>query len=691
METIQKILTGFKSGTAVIIMLIVCGFHFSTVSGQDVKFTNGTYVVNNGVVMVVNNARLLNLGNMTINAAASVKLNGNLQNDGIFNGLTGSSVTLNGTSSQSVGGSNTSTFGNLTLSNSSGIILAKTITVNGTLTLQNGLVTTGANTMIIGPSGSIANAGSSRYISGKLGLTFDAIGSKVFPLGKGGIYRPLTFQYTGLSGTSIVTAEQFESGLSGTMPPNVTLLTTSRSWTISQTGGTNLQYFVSLAATGYTPTRQVMMLKQDGGAIMCFPATSPNYTNAIALTGFSDFGLGEAPAAPGMTGSFAYNNTANTPLDSVWVILKQNNVRIDSVRTTLAGTYSFTGKPSGTYTISARSNKIWQSVNATDALKVQRHFAGVEPFTVSVRLLAADVNLTNSINATDAVKIKRRFSGLETSFTRGDWVFEKVTGGDTLAYAGGSLYTQFFGLLVGDVNGSNIPGTGAKNAGLISLEQENEIKALPGEIIEIPIRVDNEVNIGAISLVIDYPEHLMQVREVRIPEGAPVYTAENGSVRLAWSETQPLYLTTGETLITLIAKISDQFPINDNIRLSLTRESEIADAEGKVVNNLVLRAPSVIHKNATGVDNPENNVTKFELYPVPNNGIFTAEITSARQKTYDILIYNKLGQVVFEMLNVKVNGKFKQIFDLRNLQSGIYTGVLKNDEEAITKKILINK
>jgi len=54
---------------------------------------------------------------------------------------------------------------------------------------------------------------------------------------------------------------------------------------------------------------------------------------------------------------------------------------------------------------------------------------------------------------------------------------------------------------VGDVNGSNNPGTRAKSGGMLALDQNEIIKASPGDIIEIPVRVSGDANIGAISMV----------------------------------------------------------------------------------------------------------------------------------------------------------------------------------------------
>jgi len=489
MKTIQRSIKGNKRSSFFIFasMMFAFGVQTFSVYAQGVKIVSGTYFVNNGITVLVSTAKIVNAGTITNNATGSIKLSGNWQNDGTYTGVTGSALTFNGTSAQDIGGSNQTTFSNLTLNNNTGFTLSNSITVNNVLDFQNGILTTGVNALTIGASGSITNANASKYVNGKLAFTFSAIGSKIYPIGKGGNYRPLTFQYANLTGSSVVSAEQFESALTGTLPANTTLLTTNRYWTISQTGGSNLQYFVTLDPTGYTPSSPVVMLKQDAGTIVSYATTSPNYTNSVGLTSFSDFGLGESHYTYNITGAFKYNNTANTPLDSIWIILRQNNLRIDSTRTNLSGSFTFTGKPSGTYSISARTTKPWNGVNSTDAVKIQRHVVGLETLTEPVRLLAADVNLSDYINATDAALVKRRFASLDTSFARGNWTFSKpTTGGDTVIILNANRTQDFYGLCVGDVNASNIPGSGAKSSGLLALDQNALIQAMPGEVIEIP-------------------------------------------------------------------------------------------------------------------------------------------------------------------------------------------------------------
>jgi len=281
----------------IVFTLLVFGFQISKVEAQQFRIGNGIHFVNRATV-VVNTDSLVNRGTLLNNGNGVIGLTGNLKNNGTFTNEKGSVVTLDGTTTQTIEGTIEATFSTLNLNNSAGLTLAKDATVNGNLNFQNGIITTGTNLLTVGDTGIITNAAATRYVDGKLANTFSTPGTKHFPIGKEGNYRPLTLQFSALTGTSIVEAEQFETPLTGDLPENTTLMTTGRHWKINQTGGSELACSITLDPTDYTPARPVVMLKQDNGFIISAATTTPTYTNLLAFTSFSEFGLGEECVNP---------------------------------------------------------------------------------------------------------------------------------------------------------------------------------------------------------------------------------------------------------------------------------------------------------------------------------------------------------------------------------------------------------
>jgi hypothetical protein len=88
--------------------------------------------------------------------------------------------------------------------------------------------------------------------------------------------------------------------------------------------------------------------------------------------------------------------------------------------------------------------------------------------------------------------------------------------------------------------------------------------------------------------------------------------------------------------------------------------------------------------NVAFVGLQENELNKISVYPNPTNGIlFLSNIPSGS----DIVIYNILGDVVWSS---KENQSSSQM-DLSNLNPGVYTLMIENDQQRITEKIYISK
>ena len=396
-----------------------------------------------------------------------------------------------------------------------------------------------------------------------------------------------------------------------------------------------------------------------------------------------------------IAGVFTYNNSVNTPLDSVKVYLKKNGIKIDSTFTTSTGNYLFQGIGNDTYTIGATTTKPWSGINGTDALKVQRYFAGLEPFTVPIRLVAADVNNNNYVNGTDALKIKRRYVGLDTIFDRGNWTFGKINGGDTIIVNGADVAENLYGLCVGDVNGSNIPGPGAKSISSIGLTYNERIFALAGDIIEVPLKVQNSLIVGAVSMVMEYPKELMQIIDISVNQGSVTYKAGNGHLRLAWSEITPMELLPGESIIKLKIKTSNDFLPDSEIRFALDPTSEINNARGVPFTDLYLGVPVIIYKSdySNGVN--EQEFESLKVYPNPARKVLNVEYQLKSPGQIKIEMISMLGQSEFIYDSQLERGEHQLKLDISKFTPAVYSLVIScennGQKSSVYKRVVILK
>ncbi|MFZ4582486.1 MAG: beta strand repeat-containing protein, partial [Paludibacter sp.] len=228
-------------------------------------------------------------------------------------------VIMNGNTAQSISGTTSATFNNLSINNTAGVTIGNNETVNGALTLTNGLVTTGSNILTVNCDGGITGQSETSYVNGKLAREYCSAASKIYPIGKGGIYRPLTLEYTTLSGgTSTVLAEQFESEIAGTIPSN-TSYQTVRYWNLAETiGDGNGNYTLTLNGSPFTPAATAKILRGNGttNSLIAASYSSPDSTStSVTDNTFGNFAVAsecEPPTInthPSATSSCELNGT----------------------------------------------------------------------------------------------------------------------------------------------------------------------------------------------------------------------------------------------------------------------------------------------------------------------------------------------------------------------------------------------
>jgi hypothetical protein len=86
-----------------------------------------------------------------------------------------------------------------------------------------------------------------------------------------------------------------------------------------------------------------------------------------------------------------------------------------------------------------------------------------------------------------------------------------------------------------------------------------------------------------------------------------------------------------------------------------------------------------------------NQGSAITIYPVPNDGRFTISMTSAFRESFTLSILNNLSVEVYLQQNIAVTGTVEKVIDLRPIPSGIYSVIIRNSENQVIRKIVINK
>jgi hypothetical protein len=320
-------------------------------------------LTNTGNLQIYSGASVVVFGSFTNATGAALTNNGSLyvkqditNNQALMSAGTGT-LYLNGTSTQTISGSQTFKTYNLITDNSAGITLNKNLSVSGIHTYTAGLITTSANPsyLIYEASSSYTGDNDSRHVIGWVKKTGSA--DFIFPVGNGTYER--TIALTNLTTTSEFNVKYFDGptpNTSSLFPPLV-LVDVNEYWTINKISGGSAMVAMNWD-NSKVPVPQV--LTSNIRAV---------YYNNSFWASIGGTGTGNTATTGSVTSNSvsAFNNTFT--LGSVAYVLPLNIL-------------SFEGKRNGTY------NKLnWTINNETDVkqYQLQRSNDAVNFTTINVQ------------------------------------------------------------------------------------------------------------------------------------------------------------------------------------------------------------------------------------------------------------------------------------------------------------------
>ncbi|MEA2203227.1 MAG: hypothetical protein QOE77_3 [Blastocatellia bacterium] len=241
--------------------------------------------------------------------------------------------------------------------------IAGNVTVHGTLTINTGVITTGANTLTVDCGGSVAGASPTTYVNGNLKKNYCAIGLKGFEVGTANGYSPVSVNLTAGTFPTDFTVRAVQGPQPNIVTPSSAL---QRYWKLTATGVTaNLIFnYLDIDVPAPPSTENTFVIfKWDGG--FTTPGGSVNTaTNEASISGVSDATLlsdwtlaqPNAPtAANGLVSGYILSN-AGTPVEGAVVNLsgEQNRKTITNAK----GYYQFDNvETNGFYTVApSRTN-----------------------------------------------------------------------------------------------------------------------------------------------------------------------------------------------------------------------------------------------------------------------------------------------------------------------------------------------
>ena len=188
---------------------------------------------------------------------------------------------------------------------------------------------------------------------------------------------------------------------------------------------------------------------------------------------------------------------------------------------------------------------------------------------------------------------------------------------------------------------------------------------------------------GALSLVMDFPEHLVEVLDVRLntPDKAPFdLRIEDGKLRLAWYDVDPWNVSQGEPLAVFrLSPTAQAFRQGGELGLGISSETELADEYGHTIHTL-LSAPVIALV-----------ASELQLSVVPNPlsamGEVRYSLPAAGQVSLEV--FNALGQRVGVLKEeFQAAGSHQLSWDASGYAPGVYTLRLQGESEVRSVRVV---
>lgn len=235
------------------------------------------------------------MGNWTNNGAASLNQKA-------------TTVSFIGASAQVIAGSVMTTFDNLAINNPGGVTLSATASVNGTLTLTQGLLSTGANSIDLTASAVVYRASSSSYVNGNITKAFKAGNNQSFsfPVGDGATFAPIVLASLNITTAGSLTAStapgQHPCIMSSGINP---YRDAARYWSLTNapagirisSGTATFNFAASDVCANAVPTNFVAK-RYAGNWSNTTSTASATSASVSGLTSFGDFAVGQIGSGP---------------------------------------------------------------------------------------------------------------------------------------------------------------------------------------------------------------------------------------------------------------------------------------------------------------------------------------------------------------------------------------------------------
>ena len=389
-----------------------------------------------------------------------------------------------------------------------------------------------------------------------------------------------------------------------------------------------------------------------------------------------------------VSGTITYPKIIPLPLPNIGLELKDNTgITVATAVTNENGHYSFNGITDGVYLFAPPAiSKPWGGVSAADVLLYKKHIANISPLA-GIFLASGDVNGSNSLTAADILMIKKRIASIVNSFDVGDWLFN-----DSLVIVSGtSMIMDFNGLCYGDANASYSPPLFKDGLATPEKPTSGSLTLVPSAegngLAKVGVIADQLLNMGSFQFTLRFDPAKLTFTGISNwhpgLEDVLLGHPDEGSLTFVWVAENSGVTILNDRLFNL------HFKKLESGSATFSWDDEPTPLEFGTWDGDVFK-PNVNNKSvdvSSGVDDITGG--NISLYPNPGHGLINIEYTSPGNEMINLLIYNSIGETVFQENEIFVPAKLYRKINLQQLPKGIYLVKIQSGNAVYTKAVVL--
>ena len=375
------------------------------------------------------------------------------------------------------------------------------------------------------------------------------------------------------------------------------------------------------------------------------------------------------PSFKGIFYSLSYTNIPNLPrsrpVRDIQIIVTGKSLPTPIEVNTLYSVVWVKGLIEGEeYQVSVSKKSNWcdhsypiLGVNATDAQWIMDNYLGNRTFD-DLQKTSADVNNSGNANMTDALQVLLRAAGNLTQFEKGDWSFAHNP--RTIRFSGINFIQEYYGMAVGDVDGSCASSLTTNKHSAKSEEIVTKLNQ-----VKVDLGLNSNANIRAATVFITLPQGI-SVEKIEAPllKGF-VYGVENNILKFLWTDTKVATFTPGMPLFTAWFNNPNATPFNIKI------ENVLSNAAGEPLEMLL---STTQHTSISTETELPNKNALYSPYPNPFSENTHIPFSLTEAQNVSLKVYNMLGQEVAVLAQEThfEAGNHELSLDGTNLPNGVY-------------------